>query len=333
VPRRPPLAPADILDRAEEAAILAAQERVPVRAAGYSRAAPVPIVWRMHRTVSSIVLLLAACGATEAPQQFRACDRPAELVEANPAYPWTPNAVRLVSEELAPGVFAILDANADEYAPAGIPLATSGGFVIGEDGVLMVESMINRQLFCQADRPGPRSDRPARALRHQHQQPRRPQLRQRLPPGRRPDRPARAHRRVHRRPLRRGRRVHGGQLRHRPGHRRDRPRGTPTCASATTAGRSTSAASPSRPGYYGFAQTPGDLFVYVPEAQRPVDRQRLPRRGPRGAVVARRQRASRPRRRSPPSGLTARRRDRRPRPRPADAPRRHELPASTTSPR
>lgn len=138
---------------------------MPVRAAGYSRAAPVLIVGGMHRTVSSVALtlLLAACGATEAPQQFRACDRPAELVEANPAYPWTPNAVRLVSEELAPGVFAILDANADEYAPAGIPLATSGGFVIGEDGVLMVESMINRQLFCQAvDLIRAQTDRPVR---------------------------------------------------------------------------------------------------------------------------------------------------------------------------
>ena len=29
------------------------------------------------------------------------------------------------------------------------PLATSGGFVIGDDGVLLVETMINRQLLCQ----------------------------------------------------------------------------------------------------------------------------------------------------------------------------------------
>lgn len=100
-----------------------------------------------------LVLAAAGCGTSEtpeAPQSFRACEQAISLGEANPAYPWTPNAIRLESQELAPGVFAIVDSKADEYAPAGIPLATSGGFVIGDDGVLMVESMINRQLFCQA---------------------------------------------------------------------------------------------------------------------------------------------------------------------------------------
>ncbi|MFY0533718.1 MBL fold metallo-hydrolase [Nannocystis pusilla] len=99
-----------------------------------------------------LALLVAGCGgaATEATQTFRACDAAPSFVEPNPAYAWTPNAIRLVSEELAPGVFAIYDRDAAEHGPAGIPLATSGGFVVGEDGVLMVESMINRQLFCQA---------------------------------------------------------------------------------------------------------------------------------------------------------------------------------------
>jgi cyclase len=95
-------------------------------------------------------LLVAGCGEPAATQSFRACEQAYTFVEADPAYPWTPNAIRLVSQELGPGVFAILDDKADEYAPAGRPLATSGGFVIGQDGVLMVESMINRQLFCQA---------------------------------------------------------------------------------------------------------------------------------------------------------------------------------------
>jgi cyclase len=108
-------------------------------------------------------LALASCGATEEIQSFRACDQPYAFSEPNPAYPWTPNAVHLVSQELSPGVFAIVDANADEYAPAGIPLATSGGFVIGDDGVLMVESMINRQLFCQTiDLVRAETDRPIR---------------------------------------------------------------------------------------------------------------------------------------------------------------------------
>ncbi|WAS90817.1 MBL fold metallo-hydrolase [Nannocystis punicea] len=107
----------------------------------------------MQRRLSPVLLalLVAGCGgATEAPQTFRACDQAPSFVEPNPAYAWTPNAIRLVSEELAPGVFAIYDRDAAEHGPEGIPLATSGGFVVGDDGVLMVESMINRQLFCQA---------------------------------------------------------------------------------------------------------------------------------------------------------------------------------------
>lgn len=82
-------------------------------------------------------------------QEFAACTDPLELAEPDPNLPWTPLAIELESEQLAPGVFAVYDQNADEYGPAGIPLATSGGFVIGSEGVLLVETMINRQLFCQ----------------------------------------------------------------------------------------------------------------------------------------------------------------------------------------
>ena len=120
----------------------------------------------MQLRTPALLLTLACtgCGAAEAPtQSFRACDTPAQFVEPNPAYAWTPNAIHLVSEELAPGVFAIYDRDASEHGPAGIPLATSGGFVIGDDGVLMVESMINRQLFCQAiDLMRAETDKPLR---------------------------------------------------------------------------------------------------------------------------------------------------------------------------
>lgn len=101
-------------------------------------------------------LLLAAglatsgCGSTKEPQTFAACEAPpAQLTAANPMYVWTPNAIKLVSQRLSPGVFAVYDSNAAQYSPAGKPLATSGGFVIGDNSVLLVESMINRQLFCQ----------------------------------------------------------------------------------------------------------------------------------------------------------------------------------------
>jgi cyclase len=85
----------------------------------------------------------------ETPQTFDACKGTFTITAPNPEYPWTPSSVKLVSHQLAPNVFAVYDSNADTYGPAGIPLATSGGFVIGKSGVLLVESMINRQLFCQ----------------------------------------------------------------------------------------------------------------------------------------------------------------------------------------
>ena len=83
-------------------------------------------------------------------QSFPACENVTiNITEPNPNNIWTPNAIKLVSKEVAPNVFAVYDSNADSYGPQGIPLATSGGFVIGEKGVLLVETMINRQLFCQ----------------------------------------------------------------------------------------------------------------------------------------------------------------------------------------
>lgn len=96
-------------------------------------------------------LFASACGGTSATpvQTFDACTAPPTLTAQNPSYPWTPNAIRLVSQRIADRVYAVYDQNAQVYSPAGIPLATSGGFVIGDNGVLLVESMINRQLFCQ----------------------------------------------------------------------------------------------------------------------------------------------------------------------------------------
>lgn len=107
------------------------------------------------KSYSSLALALglglsqAACGNNSAPQTFAACQTPITLTATNPKYIWTPNAIKLTSQELAPRVFAVYDASATKNSPAGVPLATSGGFVIGDDGVLVVESMINRQLFCQ----------------------------------------------------------------------------------------------------------------------------------------------------------------------------------------
>lgn len=113
---------------------------------------------RLHSLASLLAgLALAACATAPATrpdgtrprQSFAACDTKPTFIAPNPKYAWTPNAIKLVSEKVAPGVFVVSDSNARMSGPAGVPLATSGGFVIGEDGVLLVESMINRQLFCQ----------------------------------------------------------------------------------------------------------------------------------------------------------------------------------------
>jgi glyoxylase-like metal-dependent hydrolase (beta-lactamase superfamily II) len=80
-----------------------------------------------------------------------ACAALMVLLTATPgrAQIWDPNTVDLTLRELAPSVYAVVDSRADEGNPQGQPLATSGGFIIGERGVLVVESMINSRLAGQ----------------------------------------------------------------------------------------------------------------------------------------------------------------------------------------
>ncbi len=59
---------------------------------------------------------------------------------------WDGNKVELVSEQLADGVFAYYPSNAKELERNGMPVATSGGFVIGEKGVLVIDTMLNKRL-------------------------------------------------------------------------------------------------------------------------------------------------------------------------------------------
>lgn len=67
----------------------------------------------------------------------------------HPTLVWTPANVALVSQQLAPGVFAVYPDDAARKNAAGMPVATSGGFVVGTDGVLLVDTMINRDLAGQ----------------------------------------------------------------------------------------------------------------------------------------------------------------------------------------
>ena len=63
--------------------------------------------------------------------------------EATP--PWDAASVTLTSKEMAPGVFAVMpdDVFAKDH------VATTGGFVIGDRGVLVVEAMLNDDLASQ----------------------------------------------------------------------------------------------------------------------------------------------------------------------------------------
>src|SRR3984957_20422012 len=59
--------------------------------------------------------------------------------------PWDAARVNLTSKELAPGVFAVMP----EHVLAKDHVGTTGGFVIGVRGVLVIESMLNGDLASQ----------------------------------------------------------------------------------------------------------------------------------------------------------------------------------------
>lgn len=62
---------------------------------------------------------------------------------------WDANKIILKSEKLADGVFAITPNDAKAKAQKGIPIATTSGFIIGEKGVLVIDSMLNKRLADQ----------------------------------------------------------------------------------------------------------------------------------------------------------------------------------------
>jgi len=78
---------------------------------------------------------------------------------------WDGNTVTLESQKLAEGVYAVIPTGADDMADAGYPIATSGGFIVGDNGVLVVESMLNARLNTQLfDLIAAQTDKPVRYL-------------------------------------------------------------------------------------------------------------------------------------------------------------------------
>jgi cyclase len=62
---------------------------------------------------------------------------------------WTPSNVVLLAKEVAPGAYAVFPDDAVVKNKAGIPVATSGGFIVGKDAVLVIDTMVNRRLATQ----------------------------------------------------------------------------------------------------------------------------------------------------------------------------------------
>ncbi len=73
--------------------------------------------------------------------------KPAEEKKENLV--WDAGAVQLEYHKLAPGVYAYYPTDAREKNSKGYPAATAGGFVVGDDAVLVVESMVNKRLTDQ----------------------------------------------------------------------------------------------------------------------------------------------------------------------------------------
>ena len=78
---------------------------------------------------------------------------------------WDGNKVILETQKLADGVFAVLPSDANELASKGYPVATTSGFIIGDDSVLVIDSMLNKRLNTQLfDLISAETDKPIRYL-------------------------------------------------------------------------------------------------------------------------------------------------------------------------
>jgi len=62
---------------------------------------------------------------------------------------WEPESLHLERIELAPNVYAVVDTLSEEWLKEGASAATSGGFIVGEKGVFVIESFVNARLAGQ----------------------------------------------------------------------------------------------------------------------------------------------------------------------------------------
>lgn len=62
---------------------------------------------------------------------------------------WDANKVQLHREKLGEGVYAMIPADASELAPKGVPMATTSGILVGSRATLVVDTMLNQKLADQ----------------------------------------------------------------------------------------------------------------------------------------------------------------------------------------
>ena len=76
---------------------------------------------------------------------------------------WNPMEITLTPRKLADGVYALVSSTADAKNPVGAAEATTGGIIIGEKGVLVIETMVNAKLANQVlDQVSRLTDKPIR---------------------------------------------------------------------------------------------------------------------------------------------------------------------------
>lgn len=96
--------------------------------------------------MKKLIAMLAIAWAPVALFSLRAAAQP----PLPPQVPiWDGNTVNLQLHKMAEGIYVIQPTTVDEETTKGIPQATSGGFIVGEKGVMLIECFLNKRLFEQ----------------------------------------------------------------------------------------------------------------------------------------------------------------------------------------
>lgn len=102
------------------------------------------------------MLAFAAAAMALSCLRVKAQQRPffTMAVPAQPPLPphvpiWDANTVTLKLHKITDGVYTIQPSTVELETTKGIPQATSGGFIVGEKGVMIIESFLNKRLFQQ----------------------------------------------------------------------------------------------------------------------------------------------------------------------------------------